>query len=203
MSDGERSGYGESKFVKLFDGRPTPFPGIVASSTVYGEYGVGVSTIWVSRNTKAHIISVDSSREWIAETQRNMNSAAGDTSGRQTSLNWIDLGDIGSWGRPLSYDKRENFIHYCMAPWSKAIKPNVVLVDGRFRVACFLASLLNADAGTAIIFDDYVERRHYHVVQEFLSPSHASGSQAVFVVPEARDKRRIQEYLGRFLYVFD
>ena len=31
-----------------------------------------------------------------------------------------------------------------------------VLVDGRFRVCCFLTSLKNAEQGTRIIFDDYV-----------------------------------------------
>ena len=184
--------------VKLFDGRSTPFQNIVAKSIVYGEYGVGASTIWVHQNTKAHIISVDSSLEWIGKVQQYVNPAD-----ERTSLQWVDVGDIGDWGRPLTYDKRENFLKYCEALWSKAVKPDVVLVDGRFRVACFLSSLLNADAGTRILFDDYISRRQYHVVQEFISPIHISGTQAVFEVPQKKDKHKITEYISKFLYVFD
>jgi len=73
-------------------------------------------------------------------------------------------------------------------PWSEIIKcnqfPNVILIDGRFRVACFLASLLLAKPGTIILFDDYVNRPHYHVVEKHLSLSKAAGRMVEFVIKE-------------------
>lgn len=48
----------------------------------------------------------------------------------------------------------------------------MVLVVGRFRVACFVYSLLCAQTRTIILFDDYANREHYHAVEEFSRPRH-------------------------------
>jgi hypothetical protein len=44
-----------------------------------------------------------------------------------------------------------------------------VLVDGRFRVACVLESLLSLSplSETKILLDDYVDRPEYAVVEEY------------------------------------
>jgi protein O-GlcNAc transferase len=39
------------------------------------------------------------------------------------------------------------------------VSPDVVLIDGCFRVACFLACWANIQRPTTVIFDDYTERR--------------------------------------------
>jgi hypothetical protein len=45
------------------------------------------------------------------------------------------------------------------SPWRRgAVKPDLVLIDGRFRLACFLHPLLAAAPGTPILFDDYTNR---------------------------------------------
>ena len=81
--------------------------------------------------------------------------------------------------------------------------PDVVLIDGRFRVACFLTSLLKSKVGAVIIFDDYSDRNHYHVVEEFVEVSHLEQRQAIFVVPELSDDERlsISELLNDFRMV--
>ena len=55
----------------------------------------------------------------------------------------------------------------------------MVLIDGRFRVACFLFSLLNAKKDSIIIFDDYMNRSEYHVVEEVLPKYEKCGRQVV------------------------
>ena len=54
-------------------------------------------------------------------------------------------------GTPEGYKYRHNFKKYLNGIWEKSFKPDLVLVDGRFRVACFLTSLLKADKGSIII----------------------------------------------------
>jgi hypothetical protein len=78
---------------------------------------------------------------------------------------------------------RHNFVRYTESLWVREEKPDVVLIDGRFRVCGFLTSLMYANAGTIIIFDDYVCRPHYHIVEEFLEPDHFCGRQCIFKVP--------------------
>jgi len=100
-------------------------------------------------------------------------------------------------------DHRSRFCSYVASPWRHQVKPDLVLIDGRFRVACFLHSLLNAEPGTRIIFDDYNNRPHYHLVEEFCPTEEREGRQALFLVPDQLDRSAIVAEEERFLYVRD
>jgi hypothetical protein len=102
----------------------------------------------------------------------------------------IDLGELGDWGYPSTYHHR--FRNYVHSPLQHSpVKPDLVLIDGRFRVACFLHSLLTAEAGTPILFDDYTNRPYYHLVEEFCPIEQTEGRQALFRLPEELDRERI------------
>ena len=75
-------------------------------------------------------------------------------------------------------------------------------MDGRFRVACFLTSLLNADAGSIIIFDDYTLRPEYHIVEIFEKPIEINKRQAAFQVSGNYDSKELQFYIDKFEFVF-
>ena len=87
--------------------------------------------------------------------------------------------------------------------WTFNLKADVILIDGRFRVASFLFSLINAKEGSIIIFDDYMNRPHYHVVEEVLEVYENFGRQAVFKVPKVFNKKLAEELLKKFIYVMD
>ena len=74
-------------------------------------------------------------------------------------------------------------------------------------MTCFLASLLNSNPGTKIIFDDYFDRPYYHVVEEFIQPIDKCGRQALFIVPtEEFDSlliEKIRQEIFNFRYVLD
>ena len=84
--------------------------------------------------------------------------------------------------------KKKNFLEYANWFWNFDLKPDLVLIDGRFRVLCFLTSIKFAPIGTKIIFDDYTFRPFYHVVEEFLKISDTCGRQALFEVDEYSKK---------------
>lgn len=186
----------ETKEAPLFDGDSLFFERLGPTSRVYGEYGVGTSTIWMSTNTKARVIGVDTSQEWINHVQ----NAVGE---RDIQLEWVDLGEVGPWGRPISYRRRDAIETYLLSPWRRGVTPDLVLIDGRFRVACFLTCLLEASPGVRIIFDDYTNRPHYHVVEEFLAPIEKTQRQALFEVPARIDRDVVSEELERFRFVMD
>ncbi len=181
----------------LFDGDDRLFINALAGCDLYGEYGMGTSTRWVLANTKADVICVDTSKDWV-ESVTSSNPAS-----TRLKAHWVDLGPVGSWGRPLSYARRDNFQHYALRIWEGGRKPSVVLIDGRFRVCCFFQSLLEAEPGTSIIFDDYPSRPHYHIVEELLRPSDRCGRQMLFVVPPELEREKITHLRDRFLYVMD
>lgn len=183
---------------KLFDGNDRMFKDEVASSSVYFEYGCGKSTIWTTSNTKSLMFCVDTSKDWINFVDEKIKSD------RLKTL-WVDCGPIGKWGRPKSYQNRENFRRYADILWEQGVQPDIILVDGRFRVLCFLVSLRNAKVGTKIIFDDYINREHYHIVEEFVPREQVCGRQCLFVVPERTDLDldALNRCIEKFEYVMD
>lgn len=182
---------------RFFDGDDTLFKKYINHATVYGEYGVGSSTVWVHENVNCPIVSVDTDQNWI----QNVKSKIGRRD--HVNLKWVDLGEIGEWGRPKTYEKRDNFYKYIDYIWSTDLKPDLILIDGRFRVCCFLTSLAQASPGAVIIFDDYTNRPHYHVVEEFVRPDEFCGRQAKFTVPNSINRDLILDAAKRFLYVMD
>ena len=184
----------------LFDGDDELFKRTLRQTHVYGEYGCGKSTSWVLRNCDIPVVSVDTSRTWV-ETVK-----AGNLS---TSVNLdvqhIDLGDVGTWGRPVGYAKRKSFHLYTDSLWRRETRPDTVLIDGRFRVCCFFTVLKYAAEGTKIIFDDYTIRPYYHVVEDYVPRQEVCGRQALFLVPPPGDidTERLEADIAAFRHVMD
>lgn len=182
----------------LFKGDDVLFKRLIQNASTYIEYGAGASTIWVANNTPCTIYSTDTSKEWLESVREKAkrNSAL--------HLHWTDLGPIGKWGRPLGYSHCDRFSEYTDWVWNQNISSDVTLIDGRFRVCCFLTSLLHAREGSIIVFDDY-DRQNYHFVEQFLKPFETCGRQAAFLVPKKEDLDliSISKGISNFRYVLD
>ena len=186
--------------IKLFDGYDSLFKKVVTEAKVYGEYGCGNSTIWTLENTSANIISVDTSMEWIMKVKDMINKNC-----IRVNIHHTNLGEVGDWGRPISYVNQKNFNDYTNHIWEQAEKPSVVLIDGRFRVCCFLTTLKFAFEGTKILFDDYTDRPHYHYIEKYVSRKKECGRQCLFIVPSKRDIniKELNKDIDAFRYVMD
>ncbi len=186
--------YRPSPHPDLFDGNGELFITAAEGATVYCEYGVGQSTIWIDRYTDAKIFSVDTSSDWIAKVSKSLLR-------KNHSLLFVDLGQIGDWGMPIDFSRRKYFHDYVNGPWYNGADADLVLIDGRFRVSCFLGTLLKGKAGTKIVFDDYTSRPHYHIVEDFVKPVEKSARQALFIVPEELDRVSVLDACNQFIMV--
>ena len=178
----------------LFDGDDTLFKELIKNTEIYFEYGCGKSTEFVYKYTKASIHAVDTSIDWVNRLKR---LAVGEDSER-VNLNWIDVGKVGEWGVPISFERRENFKVYAELMWQKQIAPDLVLIDGRFRVFCFLTSVNLAPVGTKILFDDYTNRPFFHVAEEFCEKIETCGRQALFEVSQSAKEKVTDEIVASF-----
>ena len=163
---------------KLFHGDDALFKSEVKKVDVYGEYGCGKSTKWVLNNTTVNVIAVDTSGEWVDAVKKDNQS-----NNERLNIHHSHLGEVGAWGLPLSYENKDSFSNYTDYVWKQKMTPKLVLVDGRFRVCCFLTSLKFAEEGTKILFDDYTNRPHYHFVEKYVSRVKECGRQSMFIVP--------------------
>jgi hypothetical protein len=76
-----------------------------------------------------------------------------------------------TWGYPGPNSTHEQHINYSnyMAKLTIEEQQNIdlILIDGRFRVACCLKSFDLINSQCLIAFDDFLYRPHYHVVLDY------------------------------------
>lgn len=186
--------------VELFGGDDALFKKLISTSLDYCEYGCGSSTIWASKNSNVNIFSVDTSNVWIANTIGQLSNRDCDA-----EIIWINCGEVKEWGYPVNNQYRDKFLLYAMAPWVHGDNYDLVLIDGRFRVLCFLISLKFSRRGAKILFDDYVGRPHYHVVEKIIPRKLTCGRQCLFEVTEFSDDQReiIDAMIDKYKFVVD
>jgi len=150
------------------------FKEYIRNANVYLEFGSGGSTIAALLNNGGKVYSVESSKDWIEHLrQKNEIIEKAESSGR-LNLIYADIGKTSTWGHPIVSDNEndtDRFLSYyqrIFGEYSETKLADVVLIDGRFRVACCLSVLLETKENTIIIFHDYWDRPKYHIVRKFV-----------------------------------
>jgi len=162
----------------LFDGDDKLFKSLIKNIETYFEYGCGNSTEYVYKYSNCDIYSVDTDPNWVKKIQQLTNGKKD----KRLNVDWIDVGNVEKWGYPITYSKRNCFFNYANNFYKKNNSPDLVLIDGRLRVFCFLTTLKRAPNGTKIIFDDYTNRPLYHIAEEFSPLLDKCGRQGLFEV---------------------
>jgi hypothetical protein len=162
------------------------FKSRVITGHLYMEYGSGGSTVLAAR-AGARVISVETDPHYLQSVSKKVAATAPDT---HTDLIHADIGLTREWGRPVltrpTTHRVAAWTRYLEAPWALPQladrRPDVILVDGRFRVAAALTCLkhLGADDRSEILFDDYVGRPHYRDVEKFMPVVGTVGRMAIF-----------------------
>jgi hypothetical protein len=169
------------------------------------EYGAGGSTRLAASLGVPRIISVESDRAFALAVKRAVAH-----SGSASILNLVhaDIGPTKEWGYPADFRTLRRWPNYALGAWDylrqKDMSPDLVLIDGRFRLGCFLISLLEARPGTVIAFDDYVPRREFYgAVERFVRPSEVIDRCAIFHVPKSLPERAVARALARYVSLPD
>lgn len=123
------------------------------------EFGCGGSTVVAAQHVP-RIVSVDSDPAWLAKIAADPALAGCDFTPFHA-----DIGPVSEWGYPVDEARLRDWPRYHAQIWRHmAGSPDVILIDGRFRVACALQSLVHCKPGCLLIFHDFWNRPHYHGV---------------------------------------
>jgi len=169
-------------------------------STNILEYGSGGSTILGARKGKT-VISTESSAPWLIELMGSYKERK--LPGDIVPI-FCDIGETKKWGHPKDDTKWHNWPAYSVTAWQYCtdnnINPDLILIDGRFRVACFIASCVNTTTPVRILFDDFAERPKYHVVKKIVEPTKIIDQRlAVFdIEPGMVDSKFLLDNLSYF-----
>lgn len=154
-----------------------------ADAGVILEYGSGGSTIVASELPDKTVFSVESDAQWceMMQTYLAQNPPAENT---RVDVIWADVGPTKEWGYPVSNKGWRRFADYPLGVWElpEFRQPDVVLVDGRFRAGCAMATAFLTQAPVRLLVDDYKRRKYYHKIEEFLGAPRLIGRMAEFDV---------------------
>ncbi|HEY6618191.1 MAG TPA: hypothetical protein VIY68_01480 [Steroidobacteraceae bacterium] len=151
----------------------------------YLEYGSGGSTI-VAAKYRVRFKSVDSDPFFLRAVENKITAEFGSPNG---DFIYCNIGMTELWGFPifkrLSSSRRKRWKRYALAPWlnqDASFLPDLVLIDGRFRVACALTTIkyLTNKVPFEILVDDYGDRAGYREIEKYAELSSMQGRMAVF-----------------------
>lgn len=148
------------------------------------EYGSGGSTALAAEMPGKAIFSVESDRDWLAGMERWF---AANPPAAEVILHHGDIGPTREWGHPASEASFRRWPLYPVSVWDRSDfrHPDVVLIDGRFRAACFLTTLFRITRPVTVLWDDYTDRPAYHEMEEFSPRTGTIGRMAIFQLDPA------------------
>ena len=183
----------------MTDNEIDTFQRYLNDARVYVEYGSGGSTCIASAMTHIEEIwTVESNDNWVQNLKNQEEVAKRVTAG---TIHFVVV-DIGGnpyfWGYPQNDVKKDNWPEYSQAIQlvTRTSRPDVVLIDGRFRVACAIQVVMHCEKeDVKICIHDYTDRPHYHCVTEFLDVVEQVDTLTCFV-----KKKNVQRNLLEKLY---
>lgn len=174
------------------------FKSFLGCSQRYLEFGAGGSTCLAASMGKA-IISIDSSDEWLANVRAQCALLPGSS---QPKLIKVDIGPTGDWGAPIDPMTRDKWPSYYNSVWNEpdSTECDLYLIDGRFRVACFMSTVLSCKPSTIVLVHDFSSRPHYHVIKEVSREVARCEDLSAFQISGDFDRERALSILDTYAY---
>lgn len=160
---------------------------VYKTASVILEYGAGGSTAYAASVGARKVMCVETDKMWIASLQKQIDTLESET---EIHLCHGDVGPVGNWGVPLTKLHWRKYPRYSLGIWSEPYfeQPDVVLVDGRFRLGCVAATMLCTRAPVTLLFDDYLKRPRYSAIERFIKPVALHSRMAEFRIEPGQVK---------------
>lgn len=172
-----------SKMDLIFHGDDKKlFEKYISNAKIYFEYGSGSSTYnAVLKSNLKKIIVVESDKEWY----NKLNNIIVDK--EKLLFNYIEMDTLpNTLGNPGPNSKKEDWINYSdviiKIPKDISSKIDLILIDGRFRVACCLKCFNIINDNCIILFNDFFNRDKYHIVLDFYNVIDKTNSNTMAVL---------------------
>lgn len=175
---------------------------LVRGGGQYLEFGSGGSTFLALLHAQVSIISVESDKNWI-EYLRDWKLIR-DAENRRLQFIYVNIGEVGEWGVPSEIEKsKEFFPNYSTQVFETYKDFDVVFIDGRFRVACLLQTVLHCPKHTRILMHDFNNRAFYHQILEFVDIVDTCDTLAEFKIRENIDRQKVLALYEQYQYVWE
>ena len=188
--------------MTMSDGELEVLHKYLGQASHYLEFGSGDSTLHAARTpTIKHIDSVESSHQYIDEnlkTQPEIQQAMAD---KRIDFHIIDIGETQNWGYPKDDSKKHLWPNYSLSVFTQHSQHDLVLIDGRFRVACALSCLLNTPQDCTIMIHDFWNRTKFYLLLQFFDVQCEVDKLGVFRKKSHLNQDKIKRLLKKYQYI--
>ena len=177
------------------------FINTIKNSKYYLEFGGGGSTFLILKSTDAKVICVEGDMNWINHMRMNYFIYEQELLCR-LKFYFVYIGKIRDTSYPIDdseYDKYPNYSSKVFEYIDKE-KIDTVFIDGRFRIACALQSIINLNKNAVIIIHDFFDRDYYHVLLNYLEVINKADTLGVFKIKENINYDEIKELIKQYQY---
>jgi len=173
----------------------------VKQSKHYLEFGSGGSTFLALMNSNADVVSVENDIKWIKHLKEWNLIRKNDN--KRLHFYYANTGKIGGYGWPTDIKAdRDLFPIYSNGVFKDIVnnKYDLVLIDGRFRVACALQTILNTDDNVKILIHDFTNRPDYHEILKFLTIEKNADTMVLLRKKNNIDRTKVVELYEKYKY---
>ncbi len=170
----------------------------------YLEYGSGGSTVLASK-LGVDYITIETDLLFLNAVKNKVNQLGNKNLSKQKYL-FRNIGLTSRWGHPLFPDTRRQslltkFKNYSDPKFVMRDKPDLIMIDGRFRVVTLLRmyDYLKTYSGWKVLFDDYFSREEYQIVSQFFKVDERLGRLAVIKDIIKCNPNELEEAIGRYI----
>lgn len=175
------------------------FKKALKNASKYFEFGSGGSSVWAAQHDLT-VYGVESDANWVHMIKEELDE--------KCQIDAVDIGPTGAWGYPLDYKNQASFPRYSQAIFKHDQPFDLILVDGRFRVACALASVQyvlthhpKPRAARIFIHDFWNRLSSYATVLEYLEPVAQAESAGLFRVKSELNLEQLQQHQAEFQFI--
>ncbi len=160
----------------------------------YFEFGSGGSSVWAIAHG-LNVFGVESDLSWVNALSMQLGSGF--------QVKHVDVGPTGDWGTPIDIAHVNSFPAYSSAIHEFEEAFDLILIDGRFRVASLFAAIIQtarcgAQDRTTIFFHDFWNRIEYHIVLDFLNLLEAVNTTGLFKVKKNCDSTALNNLYEKY-----
>jgi hypothetical protein len=145
------------------------------------EFGSGGSTLLLAEIAEK-LISVESDKKYASQVNKRLKNLNYHS---KASVIYANIGPTKSFGqpflflRPIFKRRYKNYVKI-FSNLESYFRPDIVFVDGRFRVWCSIRACQSAKNDFLLIIDDYFDRPEYHVVEKILGSAKVFSENTAF-----------------------
>lgn len=171
-------------------------------SKIYFEYGSGGSTYQASiRDNIKKIYTVESDIEWINKLKniiKNKNITFIFNEMDTQPKTWGKFGENATNKQKINYSNQIKNLTK-----EEIYLIDLILIDGRFRVACCLKCYEIINDNCIIAFDDFLCREYYNIVLEYFDIIEKTDDNKMVILKKKKNKIIPKEIIEKYELIQD